>query len=82
MRGSDAARACTVRSTSVWAASLASTSTNCQLGDVWPCTLSRNCCRNCGGVLYSGVKMLIAGQFLAFCPASARWVSSVCLAGR
>ena len=64
------------------APSLASTRTSCQFGAVWACTLSKNCCKNCGGVLYSGVRMLMVGQPSARAAASARWVSSVCFDGR
>ena len=79
MRGSCAARARAVSPTSGWAASLASASTSCQLGAVWFCTLSRNSFKNRGGVLYSGVKMLMVGN-----PAvsAARWAASTCLEGR
>ena len=61
MRLSCAARVRTVSPTSGWAPSLASTRTSCQFGAVWACTLSKNCCKNCGGVLYSGVRMLMIG---------------------
>ncbi|MCO7109352.1 hypothetical protein NIA69_09605 [Gemmiger formicilis] len=38
--------------------------------------------QNCGGVLYSGVRMLMVGQPSARAAASARWASSVCFDGR
>ena len=82
MRLSCAARVRTVSPTSGWAPSLASTRTSCQFGAVWACTLSKNCCKNCGGVLYSGVRMLMVGQPSARAAASERWVSSVCFDGR